>query len=125
MDIEDINKKAKLLIDETWKDSSKWHENFNEARKLLEGALSVDPSDETTLINYGTVLCDMGRHKDATKYLKKAIDQSSKNKHAFYNLGVALINYSSHDDAMVYMKKAKAKKEGVLTWEAYFDPMGH
>ena len=125
MNIEDINKNAKSLIEETWKDSSKWHQNFAETKKLLEGALVVAPSDEVTLINYGTVLCDMGSHKEAAEYLKKAIDEGSQNKHAFFNLGVALINCSTHENAMIYMKKAKDKQAGVLTWEAYFDPMGH
>ena len=54
-----------------------------------------------------------------------AINQGSENRHAFYNLGVALINCSSHENAMVYMQKAKSKKAGTLTWQAYFDPMGH
>jgi Tfp pilus assembly protein PilF len=125
MNIEELNKKAKSLVDETWKDSSKWHQNFDEAKCLLETALGKNSSDEVTLINYGTVLCDMGNHKEATEYFRKAIDYGSKNKHAFYNLGVALINCSTHDNAMIYMKKAKSKQAGALTWEAYFDPMGH
>ncbi|WP_428240825.1 tetratricopeptide repeat protein [Gynuella sp.] len=125
MNIKNINKQAKILIDGTWQNSAKWHQNFDEARRLLEGALAMAPNDKSTLINYGTVLCDMGNHKEATTYLKKAIDQGSENKHAFYNLGVALINCSTHENAMVYMKKAKSKKAGALTWEAYFDPMGH
>ncbi|MFC6635434.1 tetratricopeptide repeat protein [Microbulbifer taiwanensis] len=125
MDIEELNKKAKSLIDETWKDSSKWHQNFNEAISLLETALDKAPNDEFSLINYGTVLCDMGNHKEATEYLRKAIDQGSENKHAFYNLGVALINCSTHESAIIHMKKAKSKQAGALTWEAYFDPMGH
>ncbi|MFO6423573.1 tetratricopeptide repeat protein [Motilimonas sp. KMU-193] len=125
MDIEELNKKAKLLIDETWRDRSKWHQNFDEAKNMLESALSANPSDEATLINYGTVLCDMGKHKEAAGYLRKAIEQGSGNKHAFYNLGVALINCSNHENAMIYMKKAKSKQAGTLTWEAYFDPMGH
>jgi Tfp pilus assembly protein PilF len=125
MDIEELNKKAKSLVDETWKDSSKWHQNFDEAKSLLEAVLDKAPNDEGTLINYGTVLCDMGNHKEATEYLRKAIDQGSANKHAFYNLGVALMNCSTHENAMIYMEKAKSKKAGVLTWEPYFDPMGH
>ncbi|WP_444921918.1 tetratricopeptide repeat protein [Microbulbifer sp. CnH-101-G] len=115
MNIEDINNKAKSLIDETWKDSSKWHQNFDEAKGLLEQALRTNSDHEMTLINYGTVLCDMGNHKEATKYLKKAIDQGSNNKHAFYNLGVALINCSTHENAMIYMKKAKSKQASALT----------
>ncbi|TQV84357.1 tetratricopeptide repeat protein [Aliikangiella coralliicola] len=125
MNIEDINKKVKSLIGETWKDSSKWHLNFDEAKRLLERALSLAPDDETTLINYGTVLCDMGNHKEAAEYLRKAIDHGTVNKHAFFNLGVALMNCSSHENAMMFMKKAKSKMAGALTWEAYFDPMGH
>jgi len=125
MNIEDINKKAKLLIDETWKDSSKWYQNFDEAKILLESALSTSPDDEATLINYGAVLCDMGNHNEATEYLRKAIDYGSENKHAFYNLGVALINCSTYENAMIYMRRAKTKRAGALTWEAYFDPMGH
>ena len=125
MNIDDINKKVKALVDETWKDSSKWHQNFGEAKNLLEEALEHSPNDESTLINYGTVLCDMGNHTEATEYLRKAIDHGSENKHAFYNLGVALINSSTHENAMIYMKKAKSKQSGALTWEAYFDPMGH
>ncbi len=125
MDIEELNKNAKSLVDETWKDSSKWNQNFDKAKGLLEAALELDPNDEVTLINYGTVLCDMGSHKVAAEYLRKAIDQGSENKHAFYNLGVALINCSTHENAMIYMKKAKSKQADAHTWEAYFDPMGH
>ena len=82
MDIEELNKNAKSLVDETWKDSSKWHQNFEKAKGMLEAALDIAPNDEVTLINYGTVLCDMGSHKVATEYLRKAIDQGSENKHA-------------------------------------------
>jgi Tfp pilus assembly protein PilF len=125
MDIELLNKKAKSLVDETWKDSSKWRQNFEDAKGLLETALNAAPNDEDTLINYGTVLCDMGNHKEAVEYFRKAINQGSQNKHAFYNLGVALMNCSTHENAMSYMKKAKYKQACALTWEAYFDPMGH
>lgn len=125
MNIEELNKKVKLLVYEIWKDSSKWHKNFEEAKSLLETTLKSNPNDEITLINYGTVLCDMGSHKEATEYLRKAIAQGSENKHAFYNLGVALMNCSTHEDAMIFMKKAKSKQAGALTWEAYFDPMGY
>ncbi|WP_149980891.1 tetratricopeptide repeat protein [Pseudoalteromonas rhizosphaerae] len=125
MSIEDINKKAKSLIDETWKDNSKWHQNFDEAKSILEQVLHNHTDDELTLINYGTVLCDMGKHQEAAEYFKKAIDQGSNNKHAFYNLGVALMNCSTDENAMFYMKKAKSKQACALTWVAYFDPMGH
>jgi Tfp pilus assembly protein PilF len=125
MNIEDINNKAKSLIDETWKDRSKWHQNFDEAKGLLEQVLHDHPDDELTLINYGTILCDMGSHKEASEYLKKAIEQGSENKHAFFNLGVSLMNCSTHENAMIYIKEAKSKLPGTLTWEAYFDPMGH
>ena len=125
MNIKELNTKAKLLVDETWKDSSKWHQNFDEVKSLLEAALITMPNDEVTLINYGTVLCDMGSHKKAAEFLRKAIEQGSENKHAFYNLGVALMNCSTHEEAMTYMKKAKTKAADALTWEAYFDPMGH
>jgi len=125
MGLEELNKKAKSLVEETWKDKSKWHQNFKEAKSLLESALNKKLDDEVTLINYGTVLCDMGRHRQAVDYLRKAIDQGSVNRDAFYNLGVALINCSDHEDAMIYMEKAKSKQFGTLTWEAYFDPMGH
>ena len=125
MNIKELNKKAKILIDETWKDSSKWHVNFDQAKKLIEEALASSPDDESSLINYGTILCDMGEHKEAAEYFKKAIEQGTENKHAFYNLGVALINGSNHKNAMFYMKKAKSKRVGADTWEAYFDPMGH
>ncbi|MEM5528715.1 hypothetical protein WN093_07800 [Gammaproteobacteria bacterium AS21] len=125
MNIENINNKAKLLIEETYKDSAKWHQNFNEAKQLLESALAQESNNETSLINYATILCDIGNHQEATEFFKKAINQGSENKHAFYNLGVALINCSSHENAMIYMQKAKSKKAGTLTWQAYFDPMGH
>lgn len=125
MNIEELNTKAKLLVDEAWKDSSKWHQNFDEVKSLLEAALITMPNDEVTLINYGTVLCDMGSHKTAAEFLRKAIEQGSENRHVFYNLGVALMNCSTHEEAMIYMKKAKTKAADALTWEAYFDPMGH
>ena len=52
MNIENINNKAKLLIEETYKDSAKWHQNFNEAKQLLESALAQESNNETSLINY-------------------------------------------------------------------------
>ncbi|MCO1336789.1 hypothetical protein MO867_20900 [Microbulbifer sp. OS29] len=113
------------MRDEIWKDSSKREQNYHEAKCLLEKALATHPNDKVTLIIYGTVLCDMGCHKEAIKYLKKAIDQGSNNKHAFYNLGVALMNCSTYENAMIYMKKARSKQTGARTWEAYFDPMAH
>ena len=125
MNIDEINKNVQILIEETYRDSSKWHQNFELAKKLLKKALDENPNHESSLINYGTVLCDFGSHKAAIEYLMKAIDLGSQNKHAFFNLGVALLNSSSHKDAKAYFKKASSKTAGFLTWEAYFDPMAH
>lgn len=125
MNVQAINQHAKSLIEATWKDSSLWHQHFHKAKNLLETALATHPDDETTLINYGTVLCDMGNHQAAVYYLKKAISLGSNNQHAFYNLSVALINCNSHEDEKRLMQKAKSKQPSVLTWAAYFDLMAH
>lgn len=125
MTIEETNKHAKALIEEAWKDGARWQQNYDEAKRLLERALGSSPHDEPTLINYGTVLCDMGDHQEAIGYFEQAIDQGSVDRHAYTNLGVALLNCATQDIAMAFLTRGKSKQAGALTWEAYFDPMGH
>ena len=124
MNIEELNTKANFLLDEAWKNKSKRRQNFDKAKKLLELALKMNSDDEITLINHGTLLCDMGSHRMAAEYLRKAIEQGSLNQDAFYNLGVALVNSSSHEAGMDYMEESRFKVSTTLTREAYFDPIG-
>ncbi|MES2826066.1 MAG: hypothetical protein V4732_20870 [Pseudomonadota bacterium] len=125
MNIEELNKEAKSLAQEIWKDSSKWNVNIEKAKELTRLALSENPKHEISLIIMGTLLCDCGQHAKAAEYFKLAITNGSEDRNAYFNLGVALINCAAHEEAMEYMKIAKAKQSNPATWEAYFDPMGH
>lgn len=125
MDIAELNRKAKILIREAWTDSKKWQESFDRAKEILKKALSLRPEDETTLINYGTILCDLGDHREAAQYFIEAINRGSEDKNAFSNLGIALINCGDIEKAMDYIKEANSKRASPLTWEAYFDPQAN
>jgi len=119
-EIDALNRRARALVDEIWRDQSLWDENFRAAVAVLEEALARAPDDIKTLTNLGA---DCGRKGDAVRYLERAVALGSRDRHTTFNLAVALLD-RDRERAMELFERASALDPGVDTWEAYFDPHG-
>ncbi|MDX1584556.1 MAG: UDP-N-acetylglucosamine-peptide N-acetylglucosaminyltransferase [Thermoanaerobaculia bacterium] len=117
-------KAAKALVDEIYRDDSKWEKNFRMARNVLEEALEKTPEDPVLLTCYGAILSDTGHHRRAVGVLRKAV-AISRDRNAEFNLGVALVNSGHIDEGREHMANAGRLKPHPHTWQAYFDPHGH
>jgi Tfp pilus assembly protein PilF len=120
----DAVRDAKRLIEEVWKSSRLWSQNYGQARALLEPARAADANDVLVLTYLGAVLSDQGHHLNAAIVLRKAVANGSTDRNTYFNLGVAVLNSGTHEEAMSWFKKADALQADSESWEAYFDPQG-
>ena len=113
---------AKLLVSETWTDSSKWSANLSAAQRLLEEGLMAAPSDVGLLTGLGAVLCDQAQYSQAATILERAVKLGSTDGNTYYALAVAYLNISDHSKGAALFRKAAELKSSQGTWQAYFDP---
>jgi Tfp pilus assembly protein PilF len=118
-------REAQRLVREVWRDLTRWNANYRRVHRLVKTALVKEPRHTLLLTALGTMLCDMGRHREATTVLQRAIALGAKDRHTVFNLAVATLNAGHHDPAMTHFRKAGMLKPRSRTWEAYFDPHGH
>ena len=116
---------AKLLVEETWNDSSKWSANLSAAQHLLENALLAAPSDVGLLTGIGSVLCDQAQYSKAAPILERAIQLASTDANTYYALAVASFNIGGQSKGAALFRKAAELKPSQSTWQAYFDPQAH
>jgi cytochrome c-type biogenesis protein CcmH/NrfG len=112
-------------VDEVWQGIGDWETNYRCARALLTAAVRADPDNPKLLTCLGTVLSDMGSHRQAIAMLAKAVKLGATDRHTFFNLAVATLNTGAHARAMRLFEKAGKLKPRAGTWEAYFDPQAH
>jgi len=123
--MESVHLHIKELVEEVWKDDSKYDKNYKEIVKLLKRELKNNPSDIVALTNLGGAYCDTGKYKEAKKVLNKAIELNSNDRNTYFNLGVALMNSQTQEEAKEYFNKSSKLKENELTYEAYIDFQGY
>jgi len=63
-------------------------DRLDEAKKVLDEALSIDPTNELVYINLGNLSDQQGNKEEAEKFYLKAIKIDSTNVQAHYNLGL-------------------------------------
>ena len=116
---------AKSLAQEAFSSPGKYASNLARAEELLLGALGQEPDDTLLLTGLGAVLCDQGKHEQATTVLRRAVELGSGDRNTFFNLGVSILNSGTHEEAMTLLSRAKSLEPSSQSWEAYFDPQAH
>lgn len=78
------------------------------AEESFKQALSLNPSDSSTLNNYGRFLCQNGRRKDAEKIFQQAADNPLYDtpEIAIANAGTCAMLDGDKDEAEAYFRKA-------------------
>ncbi|MEP6935111.1 MAG: tetratricopeptide repeat protein [Nitrospirota bacterium] len=116
---------AKHLVEETWRQSSRWEGNLLAAQGHLEGALRAEPDGVPLLTGLGAVLCDRGRYKEAARFLHKAILLGSKDRNTHFAMAIVVFNTKSHAEGTALFLSAAKLEPSPETWQAYFDPQAH
>ncbi|MCX6958671.1 MAG: tetratricopeptide repeat protein [Verrucomicrobiae bacterium] len=95
------------------------HQNYAEAEKNFQDALSASPNDYITLSNLGVVEFQLGKMSEAESTLKKACAQDSKKSFAFTTLGIVHYRQERFDDAEKVLRQAVAINDQDFTAHNY------
>jgi tetratricopeptide (TPR) repeat protein len=79
---------------------------YNTAEPILKGMLIQYPDDPTLLFNYGMLLCDDGRFKDAILMLSKLVEIEPDHQDGWNALGVAHSRAGDEEKAILSLKKS-------------------
>ena len=80
-------------------------QNFDEAMRLVNKAISIDGKNSTLFFHKGLIYIAMNNYAAATAPLYKAIELDKNNILAYYYLGVAFDNLSEGQNALENYKK--------------------
>ncbi len=80
-------------------------QNFNEAMRLVNEAISIDGKNSALFFNKGLIYIAMNNYAASTAPFYKAIELDKNNIQAYYYLGVAFDNLSEGQNALEYYKK--------------------
>ncbi len=125
MDSSAIYLQVKQLVEEVWKDHTKYDENYKLIISLMLKVLDQNPNDIIAMTNLGAAYCDLGKYDEAINVLKKAERLGSEDKNTLFNIGVALINSASQIEAKKYFKSSQKFMANEFTYQAYVDLMGY
>lgn len=95
------------------------HQNYSEAEKSFQDALSASPNDYMTLSNLGVVEFQLGKMSEAESVLKKACLQDPKKSFAFTTLGIVHYRQERFDDAEKVLRQAVGINEQDFTAHNY------
>lgn len=95
------------------------HQNYAEAEKSFQDALSASPNDYITLSNLGVVEFQLGKMSEAESVLKKACAQDPKKSFAFTTLGIVNYRQERFDDAEKVLRQAVAINDQDFTAHNY------
>jgi predicted Zn-dependent protease len=118
-------REARRLVDDVWRGVARWETGYRRAHALLRAAVGREPRNTLLLTCLGTILSDLGRHREAVNVLKRAVARGANDRHTVFNLAVATLNAGRHESAMTLFRRAGRLRPRRNTWEAYFDPQGH
>ena len=79
--------------------------NFNDAEKLYNEALNLQPNNYAALINFGVLLKTLNRFDEAKENFSKAIKINPKIELGYLNLGSVLFKLNKLDEAETNYKK--------------------
>jgi len=95
------------------------HQNYSEAEKSFQDALSASPNDYITLSNLGVVEFQLGKMSEAETVLKKACAEDPKKSFAFTTLGIVNYRQERFDDAEKVLRQAVAINDQDFTAHNY------
>ena len=95
------------------------HQNYAEAEKNFQDALTASPNDYITLSNLGVVEFQLGKMPEAESTLKKACNQDPKKSFAFTTLGIVHYRQERFDDAEKVLRQAVAINDQDFTAHNY------
>ena len=95
------------------------HQNYAEAEKSFQDALSASPNDYMTLSNLGVVEFQLGKMSEAENTLKKACAEDPKKSFAFTTLGIVNYRQERFDDAEKVLRQAVAINDQDFTAHNY------
>ncbi len=94
----DKNIILKELIKQGEKEISR--QNFNEALKLLEQAIKIDPNYDCSYGDKALILNTMGKFKESLDMYSKALELNPKNSITWHNKGLTFVNLKKIDEAI-------------------------
>lgn len=80
---------------------------FEEAIKLYDRALSIDPNDADILVNKGMALLKLERFQEANEVFDQAMSIDSDHVGCLYNKGIALEKLGMDSEAVEYKNRAQ------------------
>lgn len=95
------------------------HQNYAEAEKSFQDALSASPNDYITLSNLGVVEFQLGKMSEAETILKQACAQDPKKSFSFTTLGIVHYRQERFDDAEKVLRQAVAINDQDFTAHNY------
>jgi superkiller protein 3 len=93
--------------------------NLQKAKDALQKAIAADSNLAAAYLNLGSVLNDLGEHREAVNVLEKAIDMQKKWAFAVNELGIAYQKQGELEKAVKQFEKA-IKMDGKFA-DAYFN----
>lgn len=87
---------------------------FQEAATAFARALELDPSKNSSWVNYGYVLCELGDLDRARAALERAIKMDANSEEAHCNLGVVFLRAKDAQRAEFYCRRALSIKPDYL-----------
>lgn len=129
MDVSEANRRAADLANAAWADTDRWDACYRDAIGLLRPFAERSDATAETLTNFGALLSDHGRHREAIAVLRRALALNQPPyRNTLFNLAVALMNTGEvgRRKAMDMFERARGlSREGDPTIEAYFDAMAY
>ncbi len=79
------------------------------ALTLLDGDISIDPSNPWNYYTKGMIFFEQGKYAQAAKEFKAALDKKSKHFESLYQLGLCHLNLGELDEAEKLMEEGRKK----------------
>ena len=95
--IDDVLERADKLIGE---------KDYEQAEKILIGAVEIDPSNERLYNKLGVLYIEQGNFADAKESFKTSLKHDKYNDLTYNNLGLALFNQGRYNEAIEAYQKS-------------------
>ena len=116
----DINLEVKRLIDQLWKDTTKWEQFALEGETLLLKGLEKWPDHSILVSNLGAIYEYQFNREKALPQLERAVELGANDKHTYFNIGVVKTNLH-HSDARKFFELASKASSRDDTFHCYID----
>lgn len=79
---------------------------WDEALKLMDQAVKLDPTNREALVIGGDILYSQGKKKDALKYYKRGLSAGVEEPALLYKIGVTSLEMGDNKEAIEYFNRA-------------------